>query len=120
MPDRSHPLSPRPARSVIVDMTTSPRAALRPLSLTAAHLDDVYWAPRRHINRTVTLPEQYRQLDLTGRLRNFQRAAGQVDAPYAGRSLTTRTSISGSRRPPGRWRQMRTGICTRGSTLSLL
>jgi DUF1680 family protein len=53
--------------------------------LTAVTLDDEFWAPRRRLNRQVTIPGQYRYCEDTGRIDNFRRAAGQVDLPFQGR-----------------------------------
>jgi len=53
--------------------------------LAAVTLADGFWAPRRRVNREVTLPSQYRLLEETGRIDNFRRAAGRVDIPFQGR-----------------------------------
>jgi DUF1680 family protein len=74
-----------PSRPVVVDTSQSPYARLRPLPLTAVTLDDEFWAPRRRLNRQVTIPSQYRHCEATGRIDNFRRAAGQVDLPFQGR-----------------------------------
>ncbi len=70
--------------AVVVDTSRSPYARLRPVPLTAVTLTDPFWAPRRNLNRQVTLPTQYRLLEETGRLDNFRRAAGQTDLPFQG------------------------------------
>ena len=79
MPDQTRP------SAVIVDTSRSPHARLRPVPLTAVTLADGFWAERRRVNRQVTLPSQYRQLEQTGRIDNFRRAAGKVDVPFQGR-----------------------------------
>ena len=61
-----------------------PRARLRPVPITAVTLTDKFWAPRREVNRAATLPSQYRRCEESGRLRNFLRAAGDTDEPFAG------------------------------------
>lgn len=63
----------------------SPFSRLRPLPLTAVRLHDVFWEPRRQINRTVSLPTQYELCEETGRLDNFRRAAGIVGGEFRGR-----------------------------------
>ena len=73
--------SPTP---VIVDTSRSLYARLRPVPLTAIRLTDTFWQSRREINRTKTLPAQYRQCEETGRLDNFRRAAGKKDGPFQG------------------------------------
>ncbi len=70
--------------ALVVDTARSPHARLRPVPLTAVTLADGFWAPRRHLNRQVSLPTQYRFLEETGRLDNFRRAAGQTDLPFQG------------------------------------
>lgn len=58
---------------------------MRPVAAGAVRLSDDYWEPRRRVNREVTLPFQYHQLEASGVLDNFRRAAGKVDAPFRGR-----------------------------------
>ncbi|MBN1136296.1 MAG: glycoside hydrolase family 127 protein [Anaerolineae bacterium] len=70
---------------IVVDTSVSPAARLKPVPLTAVTLADEFWAPRRRINREVTIPSQYRLLEETGRLDNFRRAAGQNAIPFEGR-----------------------------------
>jgi DUF1680 family protein len=67
-----------------VDTSRSPHARLKPVPLTAVRLEDGFWAPRLRINREVTLPAQFRQLEETGRLWNFTRAAGKARGPFKG------------------------------------
>ena len=62
--------------SAVVDTTNSPHSRLKPVPVSAVRLTDEFWAPRLRINREVTLPSQHRLLAETGRLENFQRAAG--------------------------------------------
>jgi hypothetical protein len=54
------------------------------VSLSAVTVNDGFWAPRRAINRTATLPAQYDLLASTGRLDNFRRAAGTLEQDYEG------------------------------------
>src|SRR5437588_5707911 len=63
---------------------------VKPVPFTAVHCDDVFWAPRIAINRTVTIPFAFRQCEVTGRIGNFQRAASAL----RGGTLTDTT-------PPG-------------------
>ncbi len=71
--------------AVVVDTRHSPFGRLRPLSLDEVTIDDTFWAPRRRVNHAVTLPEQYEQLERTGRLHNLRRAAGQEQGVFEGR-----------------------------------
>ncbi|MCX7671010.1 MAG: glycoside hydrolase family 127 protein, partial [Anaerolineae bacterium] len=72
---------------IVVDTTASPHARLKPVPLTAVTLNDAFWAPRRYLLRTATLPTQYRLIEETGRLDNFRRVSGRVDptaVPFKG------------------------------------
>src|SRR5579859_7603724 len=66
---------------------TSP---VKPVPLTAFHLNDVFWAPRIETNRTVTIPFAFEQCEKSGRMDNFERAAKALK----GEELT-------NRKPPG-------------------
>jgi len=48
---------------------------VQPVSFTAVHLNDVFWAPRIDTNRKVTIPAAFQQCELSGRVNNFERAA---------------------------------------------
>jgi DUF1680 family protein len=69
---------------VIVDTSISDHTRLRPVSMRAVTLEDSFWAPLLEKLREVTLPSQYQQLEETGRIDNFRRAAGKVDQPFQG------------------------------------
>jgi DUF1680 family protein len=68
----------------IVDTSISDHTRLRPVSMRAVTLEDSFWAPLLEKLRDVTLPSQYQQLEKTGRIDNFRRAAGKVDQPFQG------------------------------------
>jgi len=51
---------------------------IKPVPFTAVRLDDVFWAPRIEINRTVTIPFAFQQCEKTGRMDNFARAAAAL------------------------------------------
>ncbi|RME59739.1 MAG: glycoside hydrolase family 127 protein, partial [Caldilineae bacterium] len=48
-------------------------------------LQDPFWTPRLEINRTVTLPYNFRKCEETGRIDNFLKAAGRLPGPHVGR-----------------------------------
>src|SRR5499433_3123495 len=48
---------------------------VKPVPFTAVHFNDVFWAPRIEINRTVTIPFAFEKCEETGRVRNFLQAA---------------------------------------------
>lgn len=63
---------------------------VKPVPFTSVHFNDVFWAPRIEINRTVTIPFAFQKDEETGRVRNFERAA----AALKGEDLK-------DKRPPG-------------------
>ncbi|GIX06743.1 MAG: hypothetical protein KatS3mg115_1146 [Candidatus Poribacteria bacterium] len=71
-------------RTVIVETSRSPHAALRPVPIEAVQLEDNFWAPRMKTLREVTLPSQYELLEETGRINNFRRAAGKISGDFQG------------------------------------
>ena len=48
---------------------------VKPVPFTAVHFNDVFWAPRIEINRSVTIPFAFGKNEETGRVNNFVRAA---------------------------------------------
>ncbi|HVS15872.1 MAG TPA: beta-L-arabinofuranosidase domain-containing protein [Thermoanaerobaculia bacterium] len=52
---------------------------------TAVTVDDSFWAPRIARNREVTIPHLFAQNRVTGRVANFERAAGLAEGRYEGR-----------------------------------
>lgn len=69
---------------VVVD-TTGSRAKLKPVPISAVTLKDQFWAPRMRVNHEVTIPDQLRLLEETGRIDNLRRVSGQVDKPFEGK-----------------------------------
>src|ERR1051326_3544411 len=63
---------------------------VKPVPFTAVHFNDVFWAPRIEINRTVTIPTAFKKDEETKRVYNFERAA----AVLRGETLT-------DKKPPG-------------------
>jgi len=54
---------------------SKPDYPIKPVSFTAVHLNDDFWAPRIEINRTSSIPSAFQQCELTGRVALFDRAA---------------------------------------------
>lgn len=71
-------------KPVVVDTSHSAYARLKPAPVTAVTLTDGFWAARYKLNRETMLLAQYAQLEETGRINNFRRAAGKLVAPFAG------------------------------------
>jgi DUF1680 family protein len=78
-------------RTTIVETARTPHARLRAVPVESVRLEwhgtsgHGFWASRTRMVRTVTLPQQLAQLEATGRIDNFRRAAGQLDGPFQGR-----------------------------------
>ena len=68
----------------VLDTSRSPHALLRPLPLGAMRVEGGFWAPRLERLRSVTLPQQHRQLEQSGRVDNFRRASGRRKVPFRG------------------------------------
>ena len=49
---------------------------IRPVPFTEVTLEDTFWLPRLETNRTVTIPYALQMCEETGRISNFDRAAG--------------------------------------------
>ncbi len=73
----------RPA-SPVVNFDRSPFAKLKALDIASVTLTDNFWEPRIRLNREVTIPGQLRQCQETGRIENFERAAGRSSGPFQG------------------------------------
>ncbi len=58
---------------------------IRAVPSSAVTIDDQFWAPKLAINRTVTIPHILKENDATGRVANFEKAAGKNSGPYEGR-----------------------------------
>jgi DUF1680 family protein len=69
---------------IVIDTSRSPHTRLKPVPITSVRLEDGFWAPRLELLRQVTLPTQYQQLEETGRIDNFRRAAGKLKVPFRG------------------------------------
>lgn len=55
-----------------------------PAALRAVTFTPGFWASRLETNRTVTLPHNWDECVKTGRIRNFERAAGKLDGAFEG------------------------------------
>jgi uncharacterized protein len=78
--------------ALIAQVTVLPRTAkaptkdypIRAVPLTSVRITDAFWAPKREINRTVTIPHIMQENELTGRVDNFLKAAKKKSGPYQG------------------------------------
>jgi DUF1680 family protein len=71
-------------RSVVVDTSASPHARLRPVAMDQVEMHDGFWEPWRSRNRRSSVLGQHAQLEASGVLDNFRRAAGASEAPFRG------------------------------------
>jgi uncharacterized protein len=51
---------------------------VKPVPFTAVHFNDVFWAPRIEVNRTVSIPFAFQKCEETGRVNNFLQAAAAL------------------------------------------
>ncbi len=58
--------------------------SLAPVAFTNIVVTDAFWQPRLTTNRRITLPYCFRKCEETGRIANFDRAAGRRDGAHEG------------------------------------
>jgi DUF1680 family protein len=58
---------------------------IEPVPIGRVEVDDSFWASRLDRNRTVTVPHIFLENERTGRVANFERAAGRRSGGYEGR-----------------------------------
>jgi hypothetical protein len=61
-----------------------PQRQLVPVPFTDVKFTDAFWAPRIETNRTRTIPYCFKQCEDTGRITNFDKAAGRLDGKFEG------------------------------------
>ena len=71
--------------AAVLDLSDSPHAMVRPAPPGRVEVADGFWAERMQAMRLHGLGRQFAQCEATGRLRNFERAAGLVDGEFEGR-----------------------------------
>ena len=79
-----HTINKFPLGIFMNNMVHGKHRRLHPVPLRDVVIDDVFWAPRIKINREHTLAYQLQQCEETGRIRNFDKAAGVVDGEFEG------------------------------------
>ncbi len=57
---------------------------VKPVPFNQVHVDDGFWTPRLETNRKVTIPYAFQKCEETGRIRNFEKAAGLLDGNHEG------------------------------------
>ena len=64
----------------IENLAKSPYAKLRDIPVRAVTIQSGFWASRREINVTKSIPTMHDLLEANGRMNNFRRLAGKSDA----------------------------------------
>lgn len=59
-------------------------AVFRAVPFTAVQIDDAFWAPRLKVAREAAVPHNFKMCEDTGRLGNFDKAAGRAEGAYEG------------------------------------
>ena len=57
---------------------------LKSVPFTSVDIDDKFWAPRLEVNRTVTIPYDFKKCEETGRIDNFAKAGGLMEGDHEG------------------------------------
>lgn len=57
---------------------------VKPVPFNHVHIDDGFWTPRLETSRTVTIPYAFGKCEETGRIRNFEKAAGLREGKHEG------------------------------------
>ena len=57
---------------------------VKPVPFNAVRVSDDFWTPRLETNRNVTIPYAFEKCEQTGRIRNFEKAAGLMDGKHEG------------------------------------
>jgi DUF1680 family protein len=74
------------AATTLVAMAPAPQDyPIHAVPSSAVTIDDQFWAPKLEINRTVTIPHILKENEDTGRVANFEKAAGRKSGTYEGR-----------------------------------
>ncbi|MGC2185087.1 MAG: glycoside hydrolase family 127 protein [Terriglobales bacterium] len=68
----------------IEDLTKSPHAKLRDIPVHAVTIQSGFWAQRREINVTKSIPTMHDLLEANGRMNNFRRLVGKSSAAQSG------------------------------------
>jgi len=55
-----------------------------PVPFNRVEVNDPFWTPRLEVNRTVTIPYAFLKCEETGRIRNFEKAAGLLSGKHEG------------------------------------
>ena len=76
--------SPNWKDQAVENLTKSPHAKLRNIPVHAVTITGNFWATRREINVTKSIPSMHDLLESNGRMNNFRRLVGKSTAPQIG------------------------------------
>ena len=68
----------------VINVAKSPYAKLRNVPVHAVTIENGFWATRREINVTKSIPSMHDLLEANGRMNNFRRLTGKSDAKQTG------------------------------------
>lgn len=71
--------------AAVIDLSKSPHATVQPVAPGRVEIAEGFWDDRMRSMRSHGLERQFEQCELTGRLRNFERAAGRMEGEFEGR-----------------------------------
>jgi DUF1680 family protein len=57
---------------------------VKPVPFNEVHVSDSFWTPRLETSRKVTIPYCFQKCEETGRIRNFEKAAGLMEGKHEG------------------------------------
>lgn len=57
---------------------------VKPVPFNEVHVDDDFWTPRLETSRKVTIPYCFKKCEETGRIRNYEKAAGLMEGKHEG------------------------------------
>jgi DUF1680 family protein len=57
---------------------------VKPVPFNSVRVNDDFWTPRLETNRKVTIPYAFQKCEETGRIRNFEKAAGLIKGKHEG------------------------------------
>jgi len=77
-------LAGAPAAARAAEPATAADYPIRAVAFADTEITGGFWAPRIATNRTVTIHHNLNQCEITGRIRNFDVAAGRADGAFEG------------------------------------
>ncbi len=57
---------------------------VKPVAFNKVRVEDGFWTPRLETSRKVTIPYAFDKCEETGRIRNFEKAAGLTEGKHEG------------------------------------